>query len=114
VPFYSGGFSIDKFEMLGFNRSIENVKGALQNRHIVSNAQEVMTILQKKNYPLALAGHYHAQQKFSLYGVQTRFEQTGAVIGPSQNGVFNMPSGITVYKVKNGKIDEWKFIELDK
>lgn len=114
VPFYSGGFSLDKFEMLGFNRSVENVKGVLQNRHIVSNANDVMKILSIRNYPLALAGHYHAQQKFTLYGVQTRFEQTGAVIGPAHTEVFNMPSGITVYTVKNGKINEGKFVELDK
>jgi predicted MPP superfamily phosphohydrolase len=113
VPFYSGGFSLDNFELTGANRTVETVQGVLQNRHIVSNAGEVMKVLQKRNYPLALAGHYHAQQKFSLYGVQTRFEQTGAVIGPNMKETFIMPSGVTVYKVKNGKIDEGVFVVLD-
>jgi len=66
------------------------------------------------NYPLALAGHYHFQQKFSLEGFQTRFEQTAAVVGPSEEGIVTMPSGVTVYRVKEGKIDEGKFIRLDK
>ena len=113
VPFYSGGFSFDNFELTGINRTVESVHGVLQNRHIVSNAGDVMKVLQKRNYPLALAGHYHAQQKFSLYGVQTRFEQTGAVIGPNMKETFVMPSGVTVYKVKNGKIDEGVFVVLD-
>ena len=113
VPFYSGGFSFDNFELVGANRTVESVHGVLQNRHIVSNAGEVMKVLAKRNYPLALAGHYHAQQKFSLYGVQTRFEQTGAVIGPAMKESFIMPSGITVYRVKNGKIDEGVFVVLD-
>lgn len=113
VPFYSGGFSFDNFELTGPNRTVETVHGVLQNRHIVSNAGDVMKVLQKRNYPLALAGHYHAQQKFSLYGVQTRFEQTGAVIGPNMKETFIMPSGVTVYRVKNGKIDEGVFVVLD-
>jgi predicted MPP superfamily phosphohydrolase len=113
VPFYSGGFSFDNFELTGANRTVETVHGVLQNRHIVSNAGDVMKVLQKRNYPLALAGHYHAQQKFSLYGVQTRFEQTGAVIGPNMKETFVMPSGVTVYRVKNGKIDEGVFVELE-
>ena len=113
VPFYSGGFSFDNFELTGINRTVESVHGVLQNRHIVSNAGEVMKVLQKRNYPLALAGHYHAQQRFSLYGVQTRFEQTGAVIGANIKETFIMPSGVTVYRVKNGKIDEGVFVVLD-
>jgi predicted MPP superfamily phosphohydrolase len=113
VPFYSGGFSFDNFELVGANRTVESVHGVLQNRHIVSNAGEVMKVLAKRIYPLSLAGHYHAQQKFSLYGVQTRFEQTGAVIGPAMKETFIMPSGITVYKVKHAKIDEGSFVVLD-
>lgn len=113
VPFYSGGLSIQPFEESGPGRAIENEKGVLKYRHIVSNAQEVLTILNKHNYPLALAGHYHFQQKFSFAGMQTRFEQTAAVVGPSEEGSLKMPSGIMLYSVKDGKIDEGKFIPLD-
>jgi predicted MPP superfamily phosphohydrolase len=114
VPFYSGGLSISPYEADGLGRTLEKEKGVLQFRHTVSNAQEVLAILKNHNYPLALAGHYHYQQKFSLQGVQTRFEQTAAVIGPSEEGVLKMPSGVTLYHVTNGVIDEGKFIGLDK
>ncbi len=54
------------------------------------------------------------QQKFTMEGVQTRFEQTGAVIGPSDEGGLNHPLGVTLYHVVNGIIDEGKFIHLDR
>jgi len=114
VPFYSGGLSLQPFEDSGPGRVIEREKGILQYRHVVSNAQEVMTILNGHNYPVSLAGHYHFQQRFSMAGITTRFEQTAAVTGPSNEGVFNMPSGVTLYTVHEGKVDEGRFIFLDK
>ena len=114
VPFYSGGFSMMPFEEDGPARTIVREHGVMQYRHIVSNAQDVLALMRDHNYPLALAGHYHFQQKFSLEGFQTRFEQTAAVVGPSEEGIVTMPSGVTVYRVKEGKIDEGKFIRLDK
>jgi predicted MPP superfamily phosphohydrolase len=114
VPFFSGGFSMMPFVEDGLGRSLVREKGVLQYRHVVSNAQDVLAILQNHNYPLALAGHYHFQQKFSLEGIPTRFEQTAAVIAPTEQGILKMPSGITVYHVKDGKIDEGKFVHLDK
>jgi predicted MPP superfamily phosphohydrolase len=113
VPLYSGGITMDAFEADGPGRTLEKGKGGIQLRHVVSNSEEVFKILQGYNYPLALAGHLHAQQKFTLEGVQTRFEQTGAVIGPSEGAVFKLPSGITLYRVKDGKIDGGTFVRLD-
>ena len=114
VPFYSGGFSMMPFEEDGPARTIVREHGVMQHRHVVSNAQDVLAIMRDHNFPLALAGHYHFQQKFSLEGLQTRFEQTAAVVGPAEEGILTMPSGVTVYHVKAGKIDEGKFIRLDK
>lgn len=114
IPFFSGGFSMMPFEEDGPGRSLVREHGSLQYRHIVSNAQDVFVIMKDHNYPLALAGHYHFQQKFFFEGLSTRFEQTGAVIGPSDEGTIQMPSGIMVYHVKDGKIDGGNFIRLDK
>ena len=113
VPLYSGGLSIQNYEGYGPGRTVELEKGVIQYRHVVSNPQEVLAILKNHNYPLALAGHHHFQQKFSFAGMQTRFEQTAAVVGPSEEGELKMPSGVMVYSVKDGKIDEGKFIPLD-
>jgi Icc protein len=114
VPFFSGVLSMSAFKDNGFDRTVEWEHGVQQYRHVVSNAAEVVAILSKRNYPLALAGHHHLQQKFTMEGVQTRFEQTAAVIGPSDEGGLNHPSGVTLYHVVNGVIDEGRFIRLDK
>jgi Calcineurin-like phosphoesterase/N terminal of Calcineurin-like phosphoesterase len=114
VPFFSGGLSLDPYQETGLLHTLEREKGALQFRHVVSNAKEVYAILSKHNYPLALAGHHHCQQKFSMAGIQTRFEQTAAVIGPWDEEVLKMPSGVTLYHADNGIIDEGRFIRMDK
>jgi Calcineurin-like phosphoesterase/N terminal of Calcineurin-like phosphoesterase len=114
VPFFSGVLSMSSFVDNGFDRTVEWEHGTLQYRHVVSNAQEVVAILSQHNYPLALAGHHHLQQKLTMDGVQTRFEQTAAVIGPSDEGGLQHPSGVTLYHVVNGVIDEGRFIRLDK
>ncbi len=114
VPFYNGFLSMNNYTEEGLSRSLEREQGVLQYRHVVSNAGAVLSVLNKYNYPLALAGHDHFRQRFMFEGMQTRFEQAAAVIGPNKNAYTTMPSGITVYKVVNGKIDEGHFIPLDK
>ena len=114
VPFFSGGISLQPFEEDGPGRVIEKEKGVIKYRHIVSNAQQVLAILKDHNYPLALGGHFHSRQRLLVEGLATRFEQTGAVIGPSEESGIKMPSGIVVYNVKDGLIDEGHFVPLDK
>ncbi|MGC4037015.1 MAG: metallophosphoesterase [Chitinophagaceae bacterium] len=113
VPFYSGGLSMQNYEANGPARTVELEQGVIQYRHVVSNTEDILNIMKKHNYPLALAGHHHYQQKFSLAGIQTRFEQTAAVVGPGGEGNLELPSGVMVYTVKDGKIDEGKFVTLD-
>jgi len=115
IPFFSGGLSLTTFEETGPGRTLERENGVLQFRHVVSNAHEVLGLLQTHPYPLCLSGHYHARQKF-IYestGQNTRFEQTGAVVGNGGEGDIIMKSGVVLYKVKNGIIDEGKFLPLD-
>ena len=114
VPFFTAGLSMAPYEAEGLGRTLEREKGQMQFRHVVSNALDVLSILKEHNYPLALAGHYHFQQKFSFAGCNTRFEQTGAVIGGPGLGPIKMPSGVTVYTVTKGKIDDGKFVQLDR
>jgi hypothetical protein len=113
VPFYSAGLSIQPYEESGPARTIERENGVIQYRHVVSNTQDVLKLMRGHNYPLALGGHHHYQQRFSMAGLSTRFEQTAAVVGPASEGMLNMPSGIMVYKVVNGKIDAGSFVPLD-
>ena len=114
VPFYSGGLSMENFTEDGLSRTLDRQHGVLQYRHVVSNADDILSILNPYNYLLSLAGHYHYRQLFSFEGMKTRFEQTAAIIGPVTKSYVTMPSGVTLYKVVNGKIDEGHFIPLDK
>jgi len=117
IPFFSGGLSFENFKEFGFDRTVEVEKGELQYRHVVSNASEVIAILRQYNFPLALAGHHHSSQQFTLKnttGQPLRFEQAAAVIGPSEDGGLQFKSGVTLYHVKNGTIGEGIFIPLDK
>jgi predicted MPP superfamily phosphohydrolase len=115
IPFFSGGLSLTEFSSFGPARTLEIENGKQQFRHIVSNAHEILALFKDKNYPLNLTGHYHARQVYwyESIGQKTRFEQTGAVVGPSSERQIRFPSGVTLYTVKNGVISEGKFIELD-
>jgi hypothetical protein len=116
IPFFSGGLSTTTFTETGPSRTLERESGMLQFRHVVSNAHELVDLISSHPYPIALSGHYHVRQVFWMEteGQKTRFEQTAAVIESSIEGNQVMPSGVTLYTVKDGKIDEGRFILLDK
>lgn len=115
IPFYSGGLSMTSFTEEGPSRTLERESGKLQFRHVVSNAKEVIDVLKSHPLPLVLTGHYHARQVFwyETSEQKTRYEQTGAVVEANRHGDELLPSGVTLYKVTNGKLDEGRFIPLD-
>ena len=114
IPFISGQLSISGFTETGPGRTLEREKGILKFRHVVSNAVEIIAMLRTRPFPLALAGHHHSRQLYFLEteGQQTRFEQAAAVVGPGEQGVLKMPSGVTFYEVVNGEIGESIFIKI--
>lgn len=116
MPFFSGGLSMTTFTENGPARTLELENGTKQFRHVVTNARELMDEIGKHPYPLSLSGHYHARQIFwyEAEGQKTRFEQAAAVIEATHDENIIMPSGVTLYTVTNGKIDDGKFIALDK
>jgi 3',5'-cyclic AMP phosphodiesterase CpdA len=90
------------------------VRGKTVFRHVVSNAGEVLAVLRTRQHVLALGAHIHAGEKiaFEINGVKTRFEQSPAVIGPSQHGPLTFPSGFTLYTVRKGVVDAGRFLPL--
>lgn len=90
------------------------VGGKTAYRHIVSNAADVLAVLRTRPHILALGAHIHAGEKivYEIDGVKTRFEQSPAVVGPSQVGPLTFPSGFTLYTVRNGAIDVGQFVPL--
>lgn len=116
IPFFSGSLSTDPFTETGPGRTLEREKGVLQFRHVVSNAHEVVGMFKTHPYPIALSGHNHVRQVFwyETEGPKTRFEQTAAVVESIREAPEVMPSGVTLYSVKDGIVGEGKFIPLDK
>jgi Calcineurin-like phosphoesterase/N terminal of Calcineurin-like phosphoesterase len=94
--------------------SLITVRGKTVYRHTVSNAGEVLAILRKRHHLLALGGHFHAAEKvvYEIEGVRTRFELAAAIIGPTLSAGLHFPSGVTLYTVREGVIDEGRFVPL--
>jgi calcineurin-like phosphoesterase family protein/SdrD B-like protein len=95
--------------------SLITVNGKTVYRHTVSNVGDVLAILRKHRYVLALGGHLHATERieYEMTGVRTRFNQVSAIIGPSLGAGLESISGVTLYRVKNGEIDAGRFIPLE-
>ncbi len=114
IPFYSGGMSMGEYSDEEPGSSVISINGKKHYRHVVTNASEVIDIFKDHTFPIALAGHYHFEQKFMFESIKhkTEFHQTGAVVGPASGGGFQMPSGVVLYKVSDGKVVDRKFIVL--
>jgi len=94
--------------------SLITIRGKTVYRHTVSNAGEVLAVLRKRNHVLALGGHFHAAEKveYEIEGQRTRFNLAAAIVGPSDSHGLRFPSGVTLYTVRDGVIDDGKFITL--
>ena len=95
--------------------SLITVRGKTVYRHTVSNAGDVLAVLRKHRYVLALGGHLHATERieYEMTGVRTRFNQVSAVVGNSEGAGLESISGVTLYRVKDGEIDKGRFIPLE-
>ena len=114
IPFFSGGLSMMEYTDGEPGSSLITIDGKKKYRHVVTNAPEVIEAMKSHNYPIALAGHFHASQKFTLdlSEPKTEFHQTGAIVGPGGDAGVSVPSGFTLYTVTNGKVTDRKFIRL--
>jgi len=90
------------------------VNGVTTHRHLVANAQQVLGILRGHNHVLAIGAHTHQGERvtFVTGGLETRFEQSPAIVGPAENGPFKFPAGFILYTVRGAKIDQGKFIPV--
>ena len=83
---------------------------------MVSNYAEVLERFVDRNYPLAIGGHGHAREEILLGDrrFETRFHQTAAVVGDiGKREGMQYASGVTLYRMRDGKIEGWEFILLD-
>lgn len=111
IPFVTAAESIG-----GFREdppgSLIRVGGKSQYRHSVSNLNEIFPILSLYRWTLALGGHIHRYETIRFASaVATRFNQTAAIVGPAP-GTIPAISGFTVYRVRNGAVDDGTFVPL--
>jgi hypothetical protein len=94
--------------------SLITVNGKTVYRHTVSNAGAVLAVLRTRCHVLALGGHFHAAEKvvYEIDGQRTRFNLAAAIVGPTSSAGLHFPSGVTLYTVHDGVIDDGRFIPL--
>jgi len=112
IPFFTSVETVDGFRAEQPAPTPITVRGKTQFRHAVSNAGEIIARLRTHPYDLALGGHMHVRELLRFEGPPIRFYQAAAVVGPSEGAGLTFPSGITVYQVRSGKVDEGRFIPL--
>lgn len=95
--------------------TLATVNGKKQYRHVVGNMFQVLEAMRGHQYVLALGSHMHSAERVSFVsdGVQLRSEVSAAIVGASEVGPLTLPSGLTLYTVREGKIDQGRFIRLD-
>ena len=95
--------------------SLIRIEGRPWFRHAVQNVEEVLTVLGPR-LEIGLGGHFHRREtiRFETASGPLRLYQTAAVTGPVVGeGPFGFRSGITLYQVRRGSVDEGRFIPLD-
>ena len=115
IPFYTTGDQINGYEDQPPAPTVITINGHSQFRHSVANAKEVLAALAKRNHVLALQGHIHIQERIEYVreGQRTRFITSAATVAPTTAGGRVFPSGFTIYTVRNGVIDDGRFVRLD-
>ena len=114
IPFVSTVEGFNGYMDGGPAPSLITVRGKTVYRHTVSNAGEVLSVLRQRRLVLALGGHFHAAEKvvYEIDGVRTRFNLAAAIVGPTNSNGLRWPSGVTLYTVRDGVIDDGTFIPL--
>lgn len=115
IPFYSVGEQLQGYSEAPPAPTMITVGGRTTFRHVVSNAREVIAAIDAHPYALALAGHVHIGERiaFELGGRTMRFHQGAATVSNTPAGPFTFPSGVTLYRVVNGVVDDGRFIPLE-
>lgn len=116
IPFASSVEGLAGYMEEGAAPSVIRINGKMQFRHVVSNTAEVLAAIRKNHrLEIALGGHFHSREaiRYEIEGEPVRFFQTGAVVGPNPVPGMKMASGVTLYHVRNGNVDDGTFLRLD-
>lgn len=115
IPFASSGIGLGGITEEPPAPTTIRIRGRNQFRHVVSNVDSVLMALGAAPLEIALAGHSHTAESVRYPTTATaaiRFNQTAAVVGPSVLLRRPAPSGVMIYRVKEGRVDDGRFIPL--
>ena len=114
IPFFSTSEQLMGYHPEWPAPTLIKVNGKETFRHTVSNAADVLAVLARRQHVLALGGHVHMREliNYGWNGSPRRFENAAAVVAPTSVAGREFPSGLTLYRVKNGVIDAGTFIPL--
>jgi len=115
IPFVTAAETIDGYRDSGPAPTIIRLGGKSYFRHVVQNTEDVMEVLGDR-LEIALGGHMHRleRMRYETASGTYRFYQTAAITGPVRgDGKLGIRSGITFYRVRNGKVDDGTFVPLE-
>ena len=112
IPMFSIAEQLNGYTDEGVAPTLIKVRGKLTYRHVVSNVADVMRVIGAHRWEIALGGHVHFREVLALDlgGRAMRFHQSAATISDTPAGPFRMPSGVTVYTVRGGRVDDGRFV----
>jgi predicted MPP superfamily phosphohydrolase len=115
IPFFTAFETVAGYMAESPAPSLITVGGRTTFRHVVSNAAAVLSVLRARRHVLALGGHMHVAERleYEMDGLRTHFHQSAATVAPSDASGMRFTSGVTLYTVRGGKLDEGTFIPLD-
>jgi hypothetical protein len=115
IPFVSGWGTLLGFSDDALVGDVAIVNGKKRFRHTVNNVQDVLEAMRGHRYVLALGSHMHEPERLEFVSdsMRVRFEISAAIVGGNVVGPMTLPSGFTVYTVRNGEIDAGRFVHLD-
>src|SRR5262249_30583522 len=96
--------------------SLIQVGNATQYRHVLSNLADLLAALGDHPLEIALGGHMHTRESLAIATERgtVRFHTAAAVVGPSEEGGLKALSGVTLYRVRRGHVDDGEFIPFDR
>jgi hypothetical protein len=116
IPLVTAAETIDGLRETEPAPTVIRLGGHAYFRHVVQNTEELVELLGDR-LEIALGGHMHRREqlRYETASGSYRFYQTAAVTLPVRGeGRLGIRSGITLYRVSDGHVDDGTFIPLEK
>ena len=116
IPLVTAAETIDGMRETEPAPTVIRLGGRAYFRHVVQNTEELVELLGDR-LEIALGGHMHIREqlRYETASGSYRFYQTAAVTLPVRgDGRLGIRSGITLYRVSDGHVDDGTFIPLEK